>query len=197
MKEKSEKELIIKTLTQENLRIASLCAEQENVKGMVNILQQENDYLKQQMALSSKHSEQLEKEIGQLQHSYEECVAKLEQEIALEQEWLGEVKSREQELERMSEYLNDLQRINFCYQAVKDDLTDKKLAEYINTTTHHKKASMLFVREQEGIYSYGKRRVFIKIEKEQIIIRVGGGFLTIDEFIESYSPYEVRKRQKQ
>lgn len=46
MKEKSEKELIIKTLTQENLRIASLCAEQENVKGMVNILQQENDYLK-------------------------------------------------------------------------------------------------------------------------------------------------------
>lgn len=55
---------------------------------------------------------------------------------------------------------------------------------------------MLFVREQEGIYSYGKRRVFIKIEKDSIIIRVGGGFLTIDEFIENYSPYEVRKRQK-
>jgi hypothetical protein len=53
---------------------------------------------------------------------------------------------------------------------------------------------MLFVRESDGIYTYGKRKVFIKIEKDQIIIRVGGGFLTIDEFIENYSPYEVRKR---
>lgn len=66
----------------------------------------------------------------------------------------------------MSEYLNDLQKINFVYQGVKDDPIDKKLAEYINHNQTHKKASMLFVREQEGVYSYGKRRVFIKIEKE-------------------------------
>ena len=56
---------------------------------------------------------------------------------------------------------------------------------------------MLFVREQEGVYSYGKRRVFIKIEKDQIIVRVGGGYMGIEEFIDNYSPYEVRKRQKQ
>jgi len=43
---------------------------------------------------------------------------------------------------------------------------------------------MQFVREQEGIYKYGKKRVFMKIEGEQIIIRVGGGFLTIEEFID-------------
>jgi hypothetical protein len=58
----------------------------------------------------------------------------------------------------------------------------------------HKKASMLFVREQEGVYSYGKRRIFIKVEKYSLIVRVGGVFLTIDEFIDNYSPYEVRKR---
>lgn len=76
-------------------------------------------------------------------------------------------------------------------------MVDKKLAEYINNNQNYKKGSMLFVREQEGIYSYGKKKVFIKIEKESIIIRVGGGYITIDEFIETYSPYEVRKRQKQ
>jgi len=80
------------------------------------------------------------------------------------------------------------------YSAEKNDPVDKRLAEYINTTQNHKKASMLFVRESEGVYSYGKRRIFIKIEKESIIIRVGGGFVTIDEFIDNYSPYEVRKR---
>ena len=43
---------------------------------------------------------------------------------------------------------------------------------------------MLFVREQEGIYSYGKKRVFIKIEKDSIIVRVGGGFKEISKYIE-------------
>lgn len=94
----------------------------------------------------------------------------------------------------MSEYLNDLQRMSLVYMPVKDDVIDKKLADYINNNQTHKKASLLFVREQEGIYSYGKRKVFIKIEKDSIIIRVGGGFLTLDEFIENYSPYEIRKR---
>lgn len=96
----------------------------------------------------------------------------------------------------MSEYLTDLQRINFVYAAEKNDPIDKRLGDYINNNQNHKKASLLFVRESEGVYSYGKRRVFIKIEKDSIIIRVGGGYLTIDEFIENYSPYEVRKRQK-
>jgi hypothetical protein len=43
---------------------------------------------------------------------------------------------------------------------------------------------MAFVRESEGIYKYGKKRVFMKIEKDQIIIRVGGGYLTIEEFLD-------------
>ena len=84
--------------------------------------------------------------------------------------------------------------MNFVYVPVKEDFIDKKLAEFINHNQVHKKASLLFVREAEGIYTYGKKKVFIKIEKESIIIRVGGGYLTIDEFIENYSPYEIRKR---
>ncbi len=101
-----------------------------------------------------------------IQNGYEESQGNLESAIAQQQDLLVQVKEREQELERMSEYLNDLQKINFVYQPVKDDPIDKKLAEYINNNQVHRKASMLFVREQEGVYSYGKRRVFIKIEKE-------------------------------
>jgi len=43
---------------------------------------------------------------------------------------------------------------------------------------------MHFVREAEGHYKYGRKRVFMKIESDKIIIRVGGGYLTIEEFIE-------------
>ena len=54
---------------------------------------------------------------------------------------------------------------------------------------------MKFERESEGIYRYGKKRVFMKIEKDQIIIRVGGGYLTIEEFIEQYFEGEINKKK--
>lgn len=54
---------------------------------------------------------------------------------------------------------------------------------------------MKFERESEGIYKYGKKRVFMKIEKDQIIIRVGGGYLTIEEFIEQYCDTETSKKK--
>ena len=53
---------------------------------------------------------------------------------------------------------------------------------------------MHFVRESEGIYKYGKKRVFMKIEGDQIIIRVGGGYLTIEEFIDQYCDGEQSKK---
>jgi hypothetical protein len=47
-----------------------------------------------------------------------------------------------------------------------------------------RKALGHLVREGEGMYKYGKKRVFMKIENDMIVIRVGGGYLTFDEFIE-------------
>jgi len=36
------------------------------------------------------------------------------------------------------------------------------------------------------VYRYHRRRVFMKIEGENIVIRVGGGYLTMDEFVHIY-----------
>jgi hypothetical protein len=72
---------------------------------------------------------------------------------------------------------------------------DKKLAEYINNAPVQARAKMNFVRESEGIYKYGKKRVFMKIENGTIIIRVGGGYLTIEEFIEQYCDTESAKKK--
>lgn len=55
---------------------------------------------------------------------------------------------------------------------------------------------MTFVREAEGIYKYGKKRVFMKIENDQMIIRVGGGYLTIDEFIDQYCAGDKKEKKK-
>lgn len=65
----------------------------------------------------------------------------------------------------------------------------------------------MFLREAQGVYKYGSKRVFLKIEKSivnvkghkqpltQIFVRVGGGFMQIDDFIEQYEQQEVEKRQ--
>ena len=46
---------------------------------------------------------------------------------------------------------------------------------------------MLFLREAEGIYKFGSRRVNIALEKSgQLMVRVGGGFMNIEKFVEKY-----------
>ncbi len=82
-----------------------------------------------------------------------------------------------------------------------------RLAEYLNSMPDAQGVRQLFVRESAGIYRFGSKRVFLKIEQEKImgnircnnkneIVRVGGGFLVLDEFIELYSPAEVERASK-
>lgn len=70
------------------------------------------------------------------------------------------------------------------YKPVANDPVDQKLAQYINAQPQKMRQKLHFVRESEGHYKYGRKRVFMKIESDKIIIRVGGGYLTIEEFID-------------
>ena len=107
-------------------------------------------------------------------------------------ELLGHLKDRDGEIERLHDIIIQLKNNTyipenaFIYHPVKDDPLDQKLALFINNMPYDVRDKMRFERESEGIYKYGKKRVFMKIEKDQIIIRVGGGYLTIEEFIEQY-----------
>ena len=54
--------------------------------------------------------------------------------------------------------------------------------------------NVLFIRESEGVYRYGSKRVFMKLGcNGQILVRVGGGFMSIDDFMEQYQGLEVDK----
>ena len=51
-----------------------------------------------------------------------------------------------------------------------------------------------FIRESEGVYKFGQRRIYIKIEKgDKMLVRIGGGYMDIEKFIEFYSPEEADK----
>ena len=54
----------------------------------------------------------------------------------------------------------------------------------------------MFMRESEGVYQFGSKRVGVKVDKEKINIRVGGGYLSIDEFLDQYTPAELEKLER-
>ena len=41
----------------------------------------------------------------------------------------------------------------------------------------------MFLRESTGIYEFGTKRVEVRVTKGKIMIRVGGGYIPIDEFL--------------
>ena len=88
------------------------------------------------------------------------------------------------EIEALKNYIIDLKSRIAVYIPVKDDKIDRKIAEYINNYPDRQKLKILFMRETEGVYQFGSKRVMVKIDKDKINIRVGGGYLSIDEFLD-------------
>ena len=52
------------------------------------------------------------------------------------------------------------------------------------------------MRESEGVYEFGSKRVYVKVDKDKINVRVGGGYLSIDEFLDQYTPTELEKLER-
>ena len=82
------------------------------------------------------------------------------------------------------------------YIPVKSDDVDQKLAEYINNYPDRQKLKIMFMRESAGVYQFGQRRVQVKVERNKIQIKVGGGYLSIYEFLDQYTPVELERLER-
>ena len=51
---------------------------------------------------------------------------------------------------------------------VQDDNIDSALSEYINASTNPNKLTTLFIRERDGVYQFGSKRVYVKMESGKI-----------------------------
>ena len=99
-------------------------------------------------------------------------------------ELLKQLKDAECEIETLKQYVIDLKQRIAVYIPVKEDQVDKRLAEFINNYPERAKLKIMFMRESEGVYQFGTKRVAVKVEGHGIKIRVGGGYLSIDEFLD-------------
>lgn len=71
------------------------------------------------------------------------------------------------------------------------DLLDELLAEYLS----HNTCPVPIQKISEGVYMFGTRRISAKVLNGKLVVRVGGGYMPIDEFIETYGEAELKKIQ--
>lgn len=90
-----------------------------------------------------------------------------------------------------------------AYIPFHNDPIDKALSEFINSLNDPSRLINLFVRESEGVYLFGNKKVYLKgsvlfyyffqVEQDRILIRTGGGFMGIEEFMDVFAPGEIEK----
>lgn len=69
------------------------------------------------------------------------------------------------------------------YLPARGDPIDKRLA--IHLSSHPKPLQLVnFERVAEGTYNFGSKKVNLKLDNDQLKVRVGGGYATIDDFLD-------------
>ncbi len=102
----------------------------------------------------------------------------------------------EYENDTLKNYIVDLKARVAVYVPVRDDPVDHKVAEFINNYPDRNRLKIMFMRASEGVYEFGSKRVNVRIEKGHILIRVGGGYMSIDEFLDQFTPIELEKIER-
>ena len=65
----------------------------------------------------------------------------------------------------------------------KGDLLDEMLGQYI----HQANCPVPIKKLGNGYYIFGTRKIYAKIMNGKLVIRVGGGYMVIEEFISTYA----------
>lgn len=194
------------TINELRQRILVLEAQVLELNGRLEVLID----IKSQFDIQIRANRECQQQRDELRHeleSAEEMIQELEAKfVASRQEALAilkELRNREalcsdylEQITNLQNYIIDLKSRIAVYIPVKNDKIDKKIAEYINNYPERQKLKIMFMRESEGVYQFGSKRVMVKIDNDKINIRVGGGFLSIDEFLDQYTPEELQKLER-
>ena len=70
------------------------------------------------------------------------------------------------------------------------------MAEFINNYPNRNKLKIMFMRESSGVYTFGSKKINVTVQKGKIVIRVGGGFLSVDEFLDQNTCVELEKIER-
>ena len=74
----------------------------------------------------------------------------------------------------------------------KGDLLDEMIGQYIQQAN----CPVPIKKLGNGYYIFGTRKIYAKVLNGKLVIRVGGGYMVIEEFISTYAEQELNKMNK-
>jgi len=127
------------------------------------------DYLEQTVGILTGEKAKLEKDLenaaGHIEKAENKCYDienKLEKSIQ-------QIKMKEEQIKVFKNVIQDLKMKLHTYVPVKGDIIDNKLAECLNKLPDSQGMTTMFIRESEGVYKFGSKRIVIKLEQDKII----------------------------
>ena len=87
----------------------------------------------------------------------------------------------------MTDCVEKINKPKSLYKAVKGDPIDEMFARYINQLN----SPVPITRLGNGKYSFGTKDIIAKIMNGKLVIRVGGGYMGIGEFMRHYGNKEL------
>lgn len=122
--------------------------------------------------------------------SRDQRIIDLENQLANIEDDRARIQAEEDERRRLEEEaMRNRPRVQTKYTPIKGDKVDEKMAVYINNFD----MDVPIQRLGDGQYMFGSRKIFAKIMNDKLVIRVGGGYMLIDEFLPTYGQQELDK----
>lgn len=120
-----------------------------------------------------------------------EMVLKMEEKVYQSEktnnlELLKQLQAAEVEITCLEEKIHSIgYRIYF---PMRNDPIECKVAEYVNNHPDREKFKIMFKRVIgcSGVYYFGTKKILISEHREMLKVRVGGGYMDIDEFVDKY-----------
>lgn len=154
---------------------------------------------------------ELEEQLEQQKTQYKELKMEIKRLEKRAEKLQIELKQKEDELDQLEEMLRDRDNVieeferqlvekpielpkpreikKIYYRPIKGDLVDELIAKYINDM----QVPLPVKRLGDGNYLFGTKKIYAKIMNGKLVIRVGGGFMSIEEFLEAYADFEIQK----
>ena len=159
---------------------------------MKQLIAEKDAEIKQLIAdikLADEEIESLKAEIEELDRG----IQRLENDISAKESEINELgEILRDRNERLSELTGEQVEPEIKYRAAKGDEVDALLAQYINFAN----CPVPIKRLGNGFYLFGMKKIYAKILNGKLVIRVGGGYMIIEEFIQTYADQELHKLEK-
>lgn len=68
------------------------------------------------------------------------------------------------------------------------------MSDYLNNGS--KKVQIEIKRLGEGQYQFGSKKIITKVVNGKLTVKVGGGYMSVEEFVQTYAEKEMQKQME-